>query len=421
MKLFQRLLVAPAALGLMAPLAANADISPVNNDSDFSAEVTQARVDGLEAQLGELQAGAFSSTTTLGGKAAFQTGYVDQGGSSTDDQVTMTYMYQLNMNTSFTGEDLLYTRIKAGNGTSHWAETSNGKKNGTYLSSGHLSDTDSANALDVDKIWYQFPVGDNLQVWVGPLIENYYMLASAPSIYRPVLKQFALGGNGTVYGSSTKPGFGAAWTQSVDDPSSPRFAVSAAYTNQNGAKADGGLLDEDGKSALLTKFEYGSPQWQVSAAVALKENGWSDSYFTTAKGKARAAGSSETAIGLRAYWKPDEAGAVPSVQLGYDLSDIEDNGTGADEASGWMVGLMWDDLVADGNRAGVAFGSRVAATSVGAGGTDDAGEDNTVWEAYYSFKVNDGVTITPAIFGGEETYSGTEDISGGIVLTEFRF
>ena len=35
MKLFQRLLVAPAALGLMAPLAANADISAVSNDSNL--------------------------------------------------------------------------------------------------------------------------------------------------------------------------------------------------------------------------------------------------------------------------------------------------------------------------------------------------------------------------------------------------
>ena len=46
MKLFQRLLVAPAALGLMAPMAANADIS-VSNES----EAIQARVDGVEAQL----------------------------------------------------------------------------------------------------------------------------------------------------------------------------------------------------------------------------------------------------------------------------------------------------------------------------------------------------------------------------------
>ena len=415
MKLFQRLLVAPAALGLMAPMAANADIAP----TEVPTEVIEARIDGVEAQLGELMAGQFSSTTTLSGKAAFQLGYVDLGSSATDDEVAMTYMYQLDMNHSFTGDDLLYTRIKAGNGGTHWASDA-AKQKGTYLSSGHTSD--SANALDVDKIWYQFPVGDNLQVWVGPLIENYYMLASSPSIYKPVTKQFALGGNGTVYGSSTKPGFGAAWTQSVDDPYTPRFAISTAYTNQNGASAEGGLLDEDGKSALLTKLEFGSSQWQVSAAVAFKENGWTDSYFTTSQGKARAAGSSETAIGLRAYWKPEEAGAVPSIQVGFDMSDIEDNGDGADEAQGWMIGLMWDDMGIDGNRLGLAYGSRVHATSMGGSGTIDTNEeDNTVWEAYYSFKVNDNVTVTPAVFGGEDTYNGGEETTGGLVLTEFRF
>ena len=62
MKLFQRLLVAPAALGLLAPLAANADITNVSEDASY--EVIQARVDGVEAQLGEIKAGAFSSTTT---------------------------------------------------------------------------------------------------------------------------------------------------------------------------------------------------------------------------------------------------------------------------------------------------------------------------------------------------------------------
>ena len=89
MKFFQRLLVAPAALGLMAPLAANADIAPVSNDSDLSTEVLQARVDGVEAQLGEIQAGAFSSTTTLSGKAAFITGYVDDDAETGTDEMTI--------------------------------------------------------------------------------------------------------------------------------------------------------------------------------------------------------------------------------------------------------------------------------------------------------------------------------------------
>ena len=57
MKLFQRLLVAPAALGLMAPIAANADVTAVSNESGLSSEVIQARVDGVESQIGEIQAG----------------------------------------------------------------------------------------------------------------------------------------------------------------------------------------------------------------------------------------------------------------------------------------------------------------------------------------------------------------------------
>ncbi len=413
MKLFQRLLVAPAALGLMAPLAANADVTAVSNESDLSSEVIQARVDGVEAQLGEVMAGQFSSSTKMSGKAAFVTGYVDDDAESDTDSITMEYMYQLNMNTSFTGEDMLYTRLKAGNVSDHFVD----KGQGTYLSAGKNTDSN----LTVDKIWYQFPVGDDVTVWIGPKIENYYMLASSPSIYKPVTKQFSLGGNGTVYGSSTKAGFGAAYVQPTEDPSAGRFAVSVAYTNQNGAKSGGGLFDEDGKSALLTKLEYGTPQWQVSAAAALKENGWEDSYFTTALGKDRNSAGSETAIGLRAYWRPDTTGAIPEVQLGYDVSTIDDAPTGyADEASGWMVGLGWKDLLIDGNRGGFAFGSRVSATSI-VGGTSDPSEDNNVWEAYYSFKINDGVTVTPAVFGGSDVESEGKDVSGAVVLTEFRF
>ena len=415
MKLFQRLLVAPAALGLMAPLAANADITSVRNDSDVSSEVLQARVDGVEAQLGEIQAGAFSSTTTMSGKAAFITGYVDKDNETDTDSITMEYMYQLNMNSSFSGEDNLYVRIKSGNVSDHFKD----KGAGTYLSVAN----GNKDALKVDKIWYRFPVGDDVTVWVGPKIENYYMLASAPSIYRPITKQFSLGGNGTVYGSSTSGGFGAAWTQPTEDPSTGRWALSAAYTSKGSKDSsnDQGLFGEDAKSALLTKLEYGTPRWQVSGAVAFKDNGWEDSYFTTAEGKDRASASTETAIGLRAYWRPETSGAVPAVQIGYDVSNIDDAGAGhADEASGWMVGLGWDDLLIDGNRGGFAIGSRISASSFEGTGTDPL-DENSVWEAYYSFKVNDGVTITPAIFGGTDVQASGQDHTGAVVLTEFRF
>ncbi len=445
MKLFQRLLVAPAALGLMAPMAANADVSGISKDSapnieviqlqvdelksqlsqlqdaldqatpesSLKQEVIQARVDGVEAQLGEIMAGQFSSSTKMSGKAAFITGYVDDDAESDTDSITMEYMYQLNLNTSFTGEDNLYTRIKTGNVSDHFAD----KSQGTYLSAANSND----GALKVDKLWYQFPVGDSLQVWVGPRIENYYMLASSPSIYKPITKQFALGPNGSAYGSSTSPGFGAAWTQEVEDPSSGRWALSANYTAKDGASSstDKGLFGEDSRSFFLSKLEYGTPRWQVSGSVGVKEGGGYDGYFHSAL--AKGAKTDMTAYGLRAYWRPETSGSIPEVQLGYDFTTIDDAPVGAaEDTAGWMVGFGWKDLFIDGNRAGVALGQRLTATGIQGGG-DDTSEDNTVWEAYYTFKVNDGVSVTPAIFGGNDVESDGNDVNGAVLLTEFRF
>ena len=426
MKLFQRLLVAPAALGLMAPLAANADVTAISKDSDLNSEVIQARVDGVEAQLGEVMAGQFSSTTKLSGKSAFITGYADVDGQTDTDNMTFEYMYQLNLNTSFTGEDNLYTRIKTGNVGDQFAD-----KAVAYLSAANSGTEDNdgtkdADGLYVDKLWYQFPVGESLQVWIGPKIENYYMLASAPSIYKPVTKQFALGPNGSAYGSSTSPGFGAAWTQETEDPSDSRFALSMNYTSKDGGSSAKGISNDDSRSFLLTKVEYGSPRWQVSAAMAKKSapststNGY-DGYFHTTDAKATK--GDLTAYGLRGYWKPLETGAVPSVQVGYDFGVYDDATSGeAEDIAGWMIGLGWKDVFVDGNSAGLALGSRVAATSYkGNSSTEDASEDNQVWEAYYTFNINDGVSVTPALFGGTDTQGSDLDHTGAVILTEFRF
>jgi len=489
MKLFQQLLLAPAALGLMAPIAANAaDLnidqvsdyasgSEVQNFSDvyptdwafkaltslaerhgcavatpegsitrfeaatlvekclgnvaqaneeerrllneFAPEIAviKGRLDGLESRVGEFEAGQFSKTTTLTGKAAFVVGNVATDMESTE-ATTFEYSYVLNMNTSFTGDDLLYTRLKSANMTSsHWTD----KTNGTYLAvAGSSSDQ-----LKVDKIWYQFPVGENLQFWFGPRVENYYMLASSPSNYKPILKQFALGGNGTVYGSHTTGGFGAAWTQTVEDPSEGRFAVSAAYTSKGSSTStdDNGLFGKDSATGMLVKTEYGTPRWQVSLAGAFKEGAWNDEYFATNDIHARDQGDSQTNYGLRGYWSPEDTGILPAVTVGYDTMSTDDADSGeANDGAGWMIGLSWKDVIVDGNSAGFALGSRVHGTEINGGGTDPA-EDTSTWEAYYTFQVNDNVSVTPAVFGNSEPSDGDSDgdNTGVLVLTNFRF
>ena len=190
-------------------------------------------------------------------------------------------------------------------------------------------------------------------------------------------------------------------------------------------------------SNWLTKLEYGSPRWQVSFAVssemcdkpASRSNtesckAWTG-YYATDLGDNAGTGNA-TSYSTRAYWVPEESGAIPSISVGYDIRTIDDDGLAGsvEEQAAWMVGLNWTDAFIDGNRVGLAFGQRMHATEI-VGGAEDPAEDNFVWEAYYDYKVSDNVTVTPTIFGGTDVKDGaaddSDDIFGAVLLTTFKF
>ena len=104
----------------------------VKKQQNENLAILKGRVDGLEAQQNELEAGGFSDTTTMDGKAIFTLGAVDYTDSEEEatEAAMAWYSYTLNLNTSFTGDDNLYVRLKSGN-ASDWAKT---KTYGTYLS-----------------------------------------------------------------------------------------------------------------------------------------------------------------------------------------------------------------------------------------------------------------------------------------------
>jgi len=162
MKLFKSLLVAPATLGLLAPMSATANEVTMNdfNPSEELA-ITNSRVDGLEARLNNFEAGGFSDTTTASFGVNFYVGAVDGGqvitegnlnfatptdgdGTVTEDldldfdaaiagndaielieylttstvdseAVTFSYDFSMDLATSFTGEDSLDIALIGGN------------------------------------------------------------------------------------------------------------------------------------------------------------------------------------------------------------------------------------------------------------------------------------------------------------------
>ena len=407
------MLVASATIGLIAPIGAQANdinIEGMNsyassnksskkqqfNSKTFANELAKVndKIDVIETQFNDFEAGGFSDTTVMNGKAIFDVGGVENSSGNLSEAVGFQYTYQLNLNTSFTGDDDLYVRLKTGNATDVFSS----KTYGTYLSSSNGND----DTIEVDKIWYSFPVGEKNTVWIGPKIENYYMHGATPSIYAPITKQFKLGGNGAAYGASTDTGIG--WAYNADSG----FSVSSNVVSKGGSK---GFLTDEAKTNWSTQVGYTTDQYHVSLITALKYNGWTDSYYTTKLGKARPDGNS-TNYGLRAYWRPDtESQVVPEISGGYDTSTVE--GQDAD-TDAFFVGLTWKDTFQADDKIGLALGQPQTADT-------DTVEPFT-WEAYYSFKINDSISMTPAIFGASDrTGTAGVDLTGAVVQTTFKF
>ena len=72
--------------------------------------------------------------------------------------------------------------------------------------------------------------------------------------------------------------------------------------------------------------------------------------------------------------------------------------------------MRFKDVFIEGNSFGAAIGEAPSAGE---------GDDNTMWEAYYSIAVSDNITVTPAVFGIDE--EGEDEVLGGIVKTTFNF
>ena len=419
-----------AAALLNACLGDVAEVSTTERNliDEFSTELAtiKGRVDGLEAKFNEYEAGGFSDTTTLSGTAVMAIGAVDGADELGDTETTQTlYTYTMDLNTSFTGDDNLYVRLRTGaNGASL------GNKPMVYHPDRYSGTTD---VLAVDKIWYQFPVGDNTTAWIGPKIENYYMYAATPSLYQPgSQKAFKLGSLSAAFGASTSTGAGVKY-QVGDSP----WSFSTNIVSKGAKGSSEGFLSEGDTSKWDTMVAYTKPQWHASLTYSKQHNGWNSfSYYATSKaadidnsgdtdnpshdGKGK---PNANAYAFRTYWRPAESGTItPEVTVGYDILTISNNAKGkVKEASSYMIGLGWSDMFRADDKIGAAFGAPLRAFE-NKGGTDPADVDATMWEIYYSFKPNDSITVIPAVFGGSDVYADSEDDLFGVMVTsKFKF
>jgi hypothetical protein len=366
MKLFKSLLVAPATLGLLAPMAATANEVTI---SDFTpAEqlaITNSRVDGLEARMNNIEAGSFSDTTSASFSADFAIGSVDGAPAAEGEAVTAGYSFQIDLSTSFTGSDSFAVSLDAGNADDGSLD--------------ELDLNDGGDQLTVDGISYTFPLGDKTTVFVGDSMDGSTLYSTA-CVYGGVTNTLDDCGNGS---SAMAGGAGTAAGAS--------FAISDSFSAALGYTGDGtteGLLTKQGLDTYGGQLTYTGDSFGASVTYANVESADDTTYW-----------------GLNGYWTPASTGtAVPSISVGYELGDP----TTAVDTEQWFVGLQWDEMGA--GTLGAAIGTN--------GAISEGAADYYMYEAFYSYPINDAMTVTPLIYISEKAAG---DETGIMVKTSFSF
>jgi len=139
--------------------------------AEFESELAAlgARVDNLEGRVAFLEDHQFSTTTKLRGEVIFAlTGFTPNDAGN--DQVTLSDRVRLSLDSSFTGKDRLRVRLAAGNVPRVRTQTDNNITSTQGRLSFEQFTGEAGNDVEVDKVFYTTPVGDNFKFWVGSLM-----------------------------------------------------------------------------------------------------------------------------------------------------------------------------------------------------------------------------------------------------------
>ena len=376
MKLFKSLLVAPATLGLLAPVAATANEVTVNdfNPAEELA-ITNSRVDGLEAKLNNIEAGSFSETTTASFSTNMYLGFEDTAATAGDDAVVSAYDIQIDLSTSFTGEDSLEINLDGGNAGATAIDEFDG--NNTTVGA------TSVDGVAVDGVTYTFPIGDKTTAFVGFDTDGSQLYTTA-CVYGGPGNMLDDCGNVNAAFISNEAAVGASY-----DFGNGLTAAFGAGTNTGNV----GVFTEESRDFVGANAAYTSDNYGISLTYASIENlGLTDEDAYTA---------------LQAYYTPD--GALPSISVGYEFGDLGGAAANQDEVASFFIGLTWDEV-----------GPGSAGVALGHSNTNENGDELYQYEAYYEYPVNDSMTITPLIYTLDAA-GNADDTTGMMVKTSFSF
>jgi hypothetical protein len=321
----------------------------------------KGRVDGLEARVNGLEAGSFSETTTMSGEAGFLIGATDSA-TDANDKVQFEYIVEVDLNTSFTGEDNLNIEIETGNGLTNVGADQTGLDWGSK---------DADNKLAIDDINYTFPLG-SWTVAVGDSMDASKTWPNACSMNNMVDNLGDCGASNSVDLSgdvsfSAATGFGDGW----------EFGIGASGGDGSG------LFTKESTDAYGLAIGYETDTYGFTAAYSDKDTA---SYY-----------------GLVAYYSPEE---LPTTFSGGFEAGTPDSGS---DTTQWAFGISTE------------LGEGTLSANIGTNGKiAENAEEIYAYDLSYEYPINDSMSITPFVYISETTGT-TVDTTGAGAFVSFSF
>lgn len=403
---------------------------------EFAGELATLRgqVTALEARTGELEANQFSTTTKLRGEAVFWFGdgegnrasenVVGQFADDSDDptQAYLGYRARLNFDTSFTGQDLLRTRLQGQS-----IPTLNDFDLFNTLMARTAIDGRSSNIV-LDNLTYRFPFsqGKGL-VWIGarglalddiqdvltPFGDDASGALSRFGRFNPTTFQ---GPSGT--GVGVEYAFSHAFKANVGYMADDTFASDASQGRGlfNGNYTAMAQLVFAPKSNLAFSLDYNHRYFSNDNVYV---SGGTGSWGANKPFGENATGTDN--LGFQMNWRIARSFSLGG-WFGATWADQKNGGNNNATIINWAAVLGFPDLLREGDTAGLIVGMPPKVTSHDLSGLED--EDTSIHvEGFYRFPFSEYVAITPGFYvvTNPDHNSNNDTIFVGTLRTTFRF
>lgn len=390
---------------------------------DFQAElaVVRGKTDGVQARVVDLELTQFSATTKLTGEVIFGLGSVFSG--NDDNSTVLGDRVRLELNTSFSGKDLLFTRLATGNFPSL-------NDTGFQGNLGFTAPED--NDLQLDTLYYTFPIGNNADVILGATGTQADELVNTVNILDGDGASGAIslfGTRNSIYLPPRDAGLGI--TYNLGDT----VEISGGYLASNASQPEGGIFEAP-YSAIAQVFFTPSDSLDVAVTYVHSRN-QSDTETGSSQANIRTLTASNTfpdgvstvsdSYGIELSWSISDRiiiggwGTLSKVTTLSTLNGNLDRGTQDIWNTALTVALP--DLGKEGNLGGIIVGIEPTVTDSSINNLTEDEDLSLHVEAFYQYQINDFIAVTPGVvwITAPDNNNNNEDLFIGTIRTTFSF